>query len=93
MSGKSKHKKGRRPQYRNRVRQQPAASQPVQAAAAAPNTTAPAAVKSAPATKAAPVSTRATTAQYPYFTSELKRIGIISAIIIVILIVLAIILT
>ena len=88
---KSRHGKSRRPQYRNKPRQ----PQTAQAGAATNASTAPAATTSAApkATTAKTIAyTAATTAQYPFFTSELKRIGIITAIILIVLIALAFIL-
>jgi hypothetical protein len=93
MPGKSKRK---RPQYKNKPRQQTA-----QLNGAAGGTAAPAAVSAAaPAmasiktikgsTPKVAVYTPATKEQYPHFSSELKRIGVITVIILIILIVLAI---
>lgn len=93
MPKKSRHGKGRRPQYRNNIRQQQGASQAIQNAVAAPGTPAPAAAKIPAPSKGQSGSTAATAAQYPYFTSELKKIGIISGIIIIILVILAVVLT
>ena len=91
MSGKSRR---RRPKLKNKARRQQAPVQPVRAAATSPGNAAPAApVANTPAAKIKPVSAGASKAQYPFFTSELKRIGIISGIIIVVLIVLTVILT
>jgi hypothetical protein len=94
MPGKSKHGKGRRNQYRSKP------AQPKAAVTAASSNTAPAAQAALPASPAmvkpvAPPKTNiykpATTAEYPYFSSELKRILILTAAIVVVLIVLAII--
>jgi hypothetical protein len=90
MPGKSKRGKGRRPQYKNNQNRQVAA-QPAPATAAASGAAAPAAVKAAPAQKT-PVSTAASITQYPFFGSELKRIAIITGIILVILVILVIVL-
>ena len=103
MPGKSKKGKGKRPQNRNRVRQPVAASAAntpgtqsgAPAGTAAP--VAPAAVNIASAPTRAPKGAAAKAAayngamaeQYPYITSELKRIAVITAIMLVILIVLA----
>jgi hypothetical protein len=96
MPGKSKHSKGKRPQNRNRARQPMAPS-----AANATGTAAPAAVGTAispPRTLKGAASkamsktlaySGATTEQYPFFTSELKRIAVITGVLLVVLIVLA----
>lgn len=82
---KSKHAKGRRTQnYKSR---QPRTAPVSQSA----STTAPAAavmVKPAPAPKT-PGYKPATTEQYPYFVNELKRISILTAVLVVVLIILA----
>jgi hypothetical protein len=100
MPGKSKHGKGKRPQNRNRVRQPAGAA----ASSAASGNITPAAAPAA-AVHTAPPRPKATGAkvsaknmvyvgaskeQYPFFTSELKGIGIITAIILVVLVVLGI---
>jgi hypothetical protein len=88
MPGKSKHGKGRRPQYKNKIR--PQTVQTTQSVAGAPGTTAPVVVKTATAPRV-PGYTPASAAEYPFFTSELKRIAVITVIILVILVVLALI--
>jgi hypothetical protein len=80
MPAKSKK---RRPQYNKAKRQHTAPA----AQAAVNSTAAPAAVKAA--VSKAPVSTAASAAEYPYFSSELKRIAVVTGAILVILIVLA----
>jgi hypothetical protein len=96
MPGKSKHGKGRRNQYRSTPRQpQTAAAVTNNATAQAGAPAAVAAPKSAPGLvkPAAPskslIYKPATTAEYPYFSSELKRIIILTAAVVVVLIVLA----
>ena len=100
MPAKSRHGKGKRPQNRARAKQ-PQTAAVHQAAAVSPAAGAPAAVAATavPQTKA-PVKaanskavgyTPAATAEIPHFTNELKRIAIISACIVVVLVVLAII--
>jgi hypothetical protein len=96
MPGKSKRGKGKRPQNRNRARQPMTPS-----SASAGGTPAPAAAPAVIGTASAPARTPkgaaaktlvysgATTEQYPFFTSELKRIAVITGAILVVLIVLA----
>src|SRR4030042_5181410 len=95
MPGKSRHGKGKRPhKKKSKIRQhQPVAAQPAQSAAIAPGAAVTTGAKSIPVTRAPAASPAATTTQYPFFVSELKRIGIITGIIIVVLIILVIILT
>jgi hypothetical protein len=103
MPGKSKHGKGKRPQNRNRVRPpvSPAAASATGNSTTAPAAVAPAAAVNtasaparAPKVTGAKVSVKnmvyagATREQYPFFTSELKVIGILTAIILVVLVVL-----
>jgi hypothetical protein len=72
----------------------PAAPAPAAQATAAPAAPRPAAQRPArPASGKAPADMRATVARYPHFVPELKRIGILAAIIVVILIVLSVALT
>ena len=106
MPGKSKHGKGRRNQFKGKPRQPqttaPAAAAVtsnatapagapvgVQAAAGAPKAAAGLVKPAAPPKSL--VYKPATTAEYPYFSSELKRIIILTAAIVIVLIVLAII--
>jgi hypothetical protein len=103
MPGKSKHSKGKRPQNRARARQpiSPSAANTtgapsgVPAAAGVSTASAPARAPKSAAGKAMAktmVYSGATAEQYPFFTSELKRIGVITGIILVVLIVLSLIL-
>lgn len=85
MPGKSKK---RRPHYKKPVRQQHTAPA-MQSAATTPEAKAAAIVKPAANPKVQGYKP-ATTAEYPFFTSELKRIAVISVIIIAILVILAI---
>jgi hypothetical protein len=92
MPGKSKHGKGRRTQYKNRARQ-PQTAGTVNSALATPAGTAQGAVKTAApvmvrpaAPSKAPGYSPATKAEYPFFTSELKRITVLTAILLVILV-------
>jgi hypothetical protein len=91
MPAKSRHGKGKRSQNKNRARQ-PQTAQAVQTA------NAPAAVGAAPVKTPSPVKssgskvvsyTPASTSEYPFFTSELKRITVITGIIVVVLVILA----
>jgi hypothetical protein len=99
MPGKSKHGKGKRPQNKNKARQ-PMSQPTVNAAGTvAPMAATTASIPFASAARAsrgaaakianakAMVYNGATKEQYPFFTSELKRIGIITAVILIILIV------
>ena len=94
MPGKSRHAKGKHPHHskKSKIKQRQATmsfQQPV--AAEAPEQIiavakpAPAAVTASPA--------KVKTALYPYVTGELRRIGILAFIILVILIVLAVVLS
>jgi hypothetical protein len=95
MPAKSRHGKGKRPQTRNRAAK-PQTAGVNQAAATAPAASVPAPAK-AVATKAVPAKsatkvvayTPASTTEYPFFSSELKRITVITGVIVVILVVLA----
>jgi hypothetical protein len=94
MPGKSRHGKGKRYQYnkkRNIPRQDGIAAPTATTAVAAAATPKPAAaIPAAPAKKAAAASASAAAIanQYTYIPSDLKRIGILTGIIIVILFVL-----
>jgi hypothetical protein len=105
MPGKSKHSKGKRPQNKNRARQPMAPSAANATGSAAPmaaTAAAPAAVGTASAPPrtlkgaAAKVLAKnmayngATTEQYPFFTSELKRIAVITGVLLIVLVVLAV---
>jgi len=92
MPSKSRHGKGKRPQTRNRARQ-PQTAAVNQSAATAPGASVPVPAKTVPARAASKVVayTPASAAEYPFFSSELKRITIITAVILVVLIVLALI--
>jgi hypothetical protein len=102
MPGKSRHGKGKHPHYskKGKIRQhqassgtpQPAGvSLPQQATANVPKPAAP--ISASPVPRAATRPEAATIAHYPDIVSELKRIGILTGIIIVILIVLSIVLS
>lgn len=87
MPGKSRHGKGKRYQYskkhKNTPRQNTAAA-PVAATAAATKPVTPA--QTAPVGKAAAAPASVITNQYAYIPGDLRRIGILTGIIIVILI-------
>ena len=94
MPGKSRHGKGKHPHYSKKskaLRRQGTTAMP-QAAAGMPDIPKQAAPVTAPpvprTTAVAPAKT--TINQYPYITSELRRIAILAGIIIIILIVLSI---
>jgi hypothetical protein len=95
MPGKSKRGKGKRPQYRNKARQPIAPSAANAAATAASPAPAATSTASAPARALRGAAAKtlvysgATVEQYPFFTSELKRIGVITGIIVVVLIILS----
>ena len=95
---KSRHSKGKHPRQskrsKARLRQNTVTAPPaVQAAEAARPPPGPASPKpvAAPARAAAPVKT--TAAQYPFFTAELKRTGILAGIILIVLVVLSLVLS
>jgi len=92
MPGKSRHGKGKHPHHSKKSkaiqrRQAGVIQQQPDSATAAPA----APVQPAPVPTAA-ATPKVRTAQYPYITSELRRIGILAGIILVILIVLSIVL-
>ena len=94
MPGKSKHGKGRRSQFRNKPRQAQSAA-PVTASSPASQTMPAAAVQPAAKPVSKPVSQVKTqagkvaaAAEYPFISTELKKIAIITGIIVVIIIVL-----
>jgi hypothetical protein len=95
MPGKSKHGKGRRAQYKNKARQpqttgvvNSASTTPAAAVPTPGKPAAPAMVKPAAPSKA--IGYRpATTAEYPFFSSELKRITVLTLILLAVLIILA----
>jgi len=93
MPGKSRHGKGKHHQHRKKT----GAKQRYGAVAlqqpAVTGTPQPAATISTPPPSRAPAPTTTRTAQYPYITTELRNIGILSGIILVILIVLALVLS
>jgi hypothetical protein len=107
MPGKSKHSRGKRPQNRNRVRQPAAQSTANAAGTGAPAAAIPAAPVAAGTSSAPPRATKGATArvtskniaysaatveQYPFFTRELKRIAVITGILLIILITLGLVL-
>ena len=82
--GKSKHHHGKKGRAKHR-RIATASPQPVVA-----DTPTPAAIISKPPSSGTPASpTKSRAVQYPYITTELRRIGILAGIIIIILIALA----
>jgi len=95
MPGKSRHGKGKHPSQskRRRERQRYAAtSAHQQEAAQAPKPAAPADIP-APPTRVPTPPMASPVAQYPYIAAELRRIGILAGIMLVILIVLAFVLS
>jgi hypothetical protein len=102
MPGKSRHGKGKHPHYskKSKIRQrqvsegtpqQAGAGMPQPATASIPKPAAPAAAPPRPKTSVGPAT--AVTAPYTDIVGELKRIGILTGIIIIILIVLSIVLS
>jgi hypothetical protein len=90
MPGKSRHGKGKHHQHskKNRAKQRYSATVPQPHMVT--GNPAPATTMSMPPAAKAPVSpTPSGAPKYPYITSEIKRIGILAAIILVILILLA----
>ena len=92
MPGKSRHGKGKHHQHSKKIRARhhvPMVSQPAVA-----GTPQPAATISAPPPSRAPTAATIPRAiQHPYITAELRNIGILTGIILVILIVLALVLS
>ena len=91
MSDKSQHHKGKHSAHSKKSKaiersKAPALQQPIVA-----QTPAPAVVQDTPAHRA--VVTSSKTVRYPFITAELKRIGILAGIILIILIVLALVLS
>jgi hypothetical protein len=97
MPGKSRHSKGKHPHYSKRskaLRRQATATAATQATAGMPESLQQAAsAATAPVPKAASSTAKTAEIQYPYITSELRRIAILAGIIIVILVVLSIVLS
>ena len=94
MPGKSRHSKGKHPHHskRSRAKQRHGGMAFQQHVSAdIPKPAATASMPSSPSTLTSPAKSR--TAQYPYITTELRRIGILAGIILVILIVLALVLS
>ena len=94
MPGKSRHGKGKHPQHskKSKAKQRHGATALQQHVVTDAPT--PAATISTPPSSRAPASSAKTrTVQYPYITTELRRIGILAGIILVILIVLALVLS
>jgi hypothetical protein len=92
MPGKSKHSRGKHP-HRNKIRQHPQGTGiQQQAAQESPKPAAvPARVSSSPGPKANTPATTMTVIEQSYVVGDIKRIGILTGIIIVVLIILAII--
>jgi len=94
MPGKSRHGKGKHPHHSKKskaIERQAGNLLQQQATAVAPKPAASA--EASPAPKAAAATAAVTTPRYPYVAGELKRIGILAGIFIVILIVLSIVLS
>ncbi|OGO19142.1 MAG: hypothetical protein A2144_06025 [Chloroflexi bacterium RBG_16_50_9] len=90
MPGKSRHVKGKHQQHsrKSKFKQRHGTAVPQQPAAS--GVPAPAATTSAPSpAKAPPLTATPAASQYRYVIAEMRRIGILSAIILVILIVLS----
>ena len=97
MPGKSKHGRGKHPQHsrKNKIRQQQAMGTDVPqqvAAGVAQPAAAPVRPGVAPKPKAASAATTTVTVDPTYIVSELKRIGILTGILIIILIILSLVL-
>jgi hypothetical protein len=91
MPGKSRHGKGKHPHHSKKSK----AIQRRQAGILQPQPDSVTAMPTAAVQAPVPTATatpKARTAQYPYITSELRRIGILAGIILVILIVLSVVL-
>jgi hypothetical protein len=97
MPGKSRHKKSKHPHHSRKskaiLRQGILASQKTPADVPKPATPVAAPIAPKEATTLATAPAIARTPTYPYITTELRRIGILAGIILIILIVLSVILT
>jgi hypothetical protein len=93
MPGKSRHSKGKHPHHskKSRARQRYGVMPVTPPAAETPRPAATVTMPSAPS-KPTPAA-KSRIAEYPYITTELRRIGILAGIILVILIVLALVLS
>ena len=93
MPGKPRHGKGKHIHLSKKSRARQRQSTTPLPQPAADNTPQPAAVTSTPSPPRVPASpARLKTAQYPYITTELRRIGILAGIILAILVVLSLLL-
>ena len=93
MPGKSQHGKRKYPHHSKKskaIQRQESAALQQPAATSAPRQAA--AIDTTPLPKATAALAKTRTLQYPYITGELRRIGILAGIILVILIILAIVL-
>ena len=96
MPGKSRHDKGKRPSQskKSKAMQRSAAGIVQQPAAAqTPKLIAPGVVSAPSSGSRQKPSAAPSVARYPYVTAELRRIGILAGIIVIILIVLALVLS
>jgi len=93
MPGKSRHGKGKHYSKKSRAMMRQGTAPAVSSARAQESTRAAAPVVSAPAPRASVVTAKAIGNPYPFIASELRRIGLLAGIIIVILVVLSIVLT
>ena len=89
MTGKSRRKRGKQsPSRKARGQQRPAATTRTPVASPPSEVVSQPKAASRPATEPAPQSTRPQTIQFPYITTELRTIGILAGIILIVLIVL-----
>jgi len=90
MPGKSRHGKGKHPHHIKKIKTRQHHDAMVSPRPAAAGTTQPAMAKSMPSPAGRPASAaKLKAASYPYITTELRNIGILFVIILVVLIVLA----
>jgi len=94
MPGKSRPSKGKHSRYSKKSRAMQRHSTMASPGTVATGTPAPVAITSTPSSSRAPASpSKSRVPQHPYTITEIRRIGILAGIIIVILIVLALILS
>ena len=89
MTGKSRHKRGKHPQSKKgRSKQHSIATTTQQQAVTETRESVPPPKVSAPSARVPTPSAKTTATQYPYIASELRTIGILAGIMLIILVVL-----
>ena len=89
MPGKLRHGKGKHPYHSKKSRAKRHGAMPLPQQGVADTPQPAAAIRTPPSSGVSASPAKSRTLQYPYITAELRRIGILAGIIIVILIVLA----